>query len=69
MTTRWRLINTSEDILVDEDTIVTKSGRIFHSAHKELLDSLPPDMARELARRRLEDIKRIKEKKTSGVRT
>jgi hypothetical protein len=60
-------MNTLENISVlDEDAIVTESGRMFRTAHKGLLDSLPPDMVKELARRRLEDIKRIKEKETSG---
>lgn len=57
-------MNTQENTLVlDDDTIVTESGRIFRSAHKELLDSLPPDMVKELARRRLVDIERIKDKR------
>jgi hypothetical protein len=39
---------------------MTESGRVFRPAHKELLESLPPDMVQELARRRMKDIERIK---------
>jgi hypothetical protein len=43
-----------------KDEIITESGRIFRPAHKELLESLPPDMVQELARRKMNDIERIK---------
>jgi hypothetical protein len=50
-------MNTSKNISVlDEDAIITESGRVFRPAHKDLLESLPPDMVKELARRRLEDM-------------
>jgi hypothetical protein len=39
------------------DEIVTESGRVFRPAHNDLLDSLPPDIVQEMARRRLEEIK------------
>ncbi len=53
------MMNTSEDTLA-RDEIITESGRVFRPAHKELLESLPPDMVQELARRRMKDIERIK---------
>jgi hypothetical protein len=36
---------------------VTKSGRVFRPYNQELLDNMPEDIVRELARRELEKIK------------
>ena len=56
------MMNTLDNTLV-KDEIVTESGRVFHTAHKDILESLPPDMIQELARRRMKDIERIKDNK------
>jgi hypothetical protein len=50
--------NTQKGTL-DKNVIVSKSGRVFRSGNKELLDSLPPDMVSELARRRLKTLEEI----------
>ena len=55
-------MNTLDNTLA-KDEIVTESGRVFRPAHKDLLESLPPDMVQELARRRMKDIERIKDKR------
>jgi hypothetical protein len=51
------MMNTSE-VTQALDEITSESGRVFRPAHKELLESLPPDMVQELARRRMKDIER-----------
>jgi hypothetical protein len=45
------------------DKIVTESGREFYPAHKDLLDKLPPDIVKEMAKRKLEKIKKDSDKK------
>jgi hypothetical protein len=37
--------------------IITESGRVFRPVHKEFLDKLPPELVKEMAKRRLEEIK------------
>ena len=53
------MMNTLDDTLA-KDEILTESGRVFRPAHKDLLESLPPDMVQELAQRRMKDIERIR---------
>jgi hypothetical protein len=43
---------------VDEKIIVTKSGRKFRPHHKQLLDTMPPDLVKEMAKRELEKIQK-----------
>ena len=49
----------SEDTLA-KDEIVTESGRVFRPGNKELLENIPPDIVREMAVRKLEEINRSK---------
>jgi len=49
----------SEDTLA-KNKIVTKSGRVFHSGNKGLLENIPPDIVQEMAMRKLEEINRSK---------
>jgi hypothetical protein len=46
------LDNTTDEILT------TRSGRIFRPYHKDLLHNIPPDIVKEMARRRLEQIEK-----------
>ena len=48
-------MTTSEPIL-ESGEIVTETGRVFRPGKAELLDTLPPDIVREMAKRRLEEI-------------
>jgi activator of HSP90 ATPase len=50
----------SEDTLV-QDEIVTKSGRVFKSYHKDLLKNIPAEIVEEMARRELEKIESKKQ--------
>ena len=43
--------------VLEANAIITKSGRVFYPYHQEMLDNLPEDIVRELARRELEKIK------------
>jgi cell pole-organizing protein PopZ len=45
------------------DEIVTKSGRKFRPYYKDLLDNMPPDLVKELARRELEKIRKAEKTK------
>jgi hypothetical protein len=57
------MMKTLNDTLELNDTdelLVTKSGRIFQPYHKDLLDNIPSDIVREMARRRIEEIKKDK---------
>jgi hypothetical protein len=47
----------------DEKAIVTKSGRKFRPYHQRLLDNMPPDLVKEMARRELEKIEKLEKKK------
>jgi hypothetical protein len=49
----------SETILEDGE-IITETGRVFRPGKAELLEALPPDITREMAKRRLEEIARYK---------
>jgi hypothetical protein len=53
----------SEDTLA-KDEIVMESGRVFRPGNRELLKNIPCDIVQEMAKRRLEEIKRCKEKPT-----
>jgi hypothetical protein len=39
-----------------QKVIVSKSGRKFRPYHKNLLDNMPPDLVKEMAKRELEKI-------------
>jgi len=54
-------MKTLEDTLA-KDEIVTESGRIFRSGNKELLDNIPSDIVKEMAKRKWEEIQSSKEK-------
>jgi hypothetical protein len=56
---------TSEPIL-ENGEIVTESGRVFRPGQADLLDALPPDIVREMAKRRLEEIARYKAERANG---
>ena len=59
------MMNTLEDTLVN-DEIVTKSGRIFRPGNRELLQNIPSDLVQEMAKRRLEEMKRHKNRAPEG---
>jgi hypothetical protein len=44
------------------DEIVTESGRVFRPGNKELLENIPADIVREMAKRKWEEIKSCKDK-------
>jgi len=46
----------SEDTLV-KDEIVTESNRVFRPGNKELLENIPADIVKEMAKRKWEEIK------------
>ena len=50
---------TSEPIL-ERGEIITETGRVFRAGTAEMLAALPPDIVREMAKRRLEEIARYK---------
>ncbi|GHV04997.1 hypothetical protein FACS189485_11330 [Spirochaetia bacterium] len=59
-------MKTSEDTL-ERNEIVTESGRIFRPGNAALLEQIPPDIVKEMARRRLEEVRQYqkhREKKT-----
>jgi hypothetical protein len=45
---------------LENGEIVTETGRVFRPGRPELLEALPPDIVREMAQRRLEEIARYK---------
>jgi hypothetical protein len=47
---------------IDEKVIITKSGRKFRPYHQNLLDNLPPDLVKEMAKRELEKIEKEEKK-------
>ena len=53
------MMRTSEPIL-ENGEIVTESGRVFRPGKAELLDALPADIVREMAKRRLAEIAHYK---------
>jgi hypothetical protein len=53
------MMKTSETIWEDGE-IVTGTGRVFRPGRAELLEALPPDIVREMAKRRLEETARYK---------
>ena len=59
------MMNTLEDTLVN-DEIVTKSGRVFRPGNRELLQNIPSDLVQEMAKRRLEEMKRHKNRVPEG---
>ena len=59
------MMKTLEDTLV-KDEIVTESGRVFRSGNKDLLENIPSDIVQEMAKRKLEEIKRYKDKQASN---
>ena len=58
-------MTTSEPIL-ESSEIVTETGRVFRPGQAELLDTLPPDIVQEMAKRRLEEIARYKTERTAA---
>jgi hypothetical protein len=62
-------MRTLEPVLV-KDEISTASGRVFRPGNKALLESLPPDIVAEMARRRLAQLKAAgyEVPETTGVR-
>jgi hypothetical protein len=48
------------------DEIVTETGRVFRPGRTELLEALPPDIVREMAKRRLEEITRYKAERVNS---
>jgi hypothetical protein len=56
------MIKASETTL-EKDEIITESGRVFRRHNQEFLDNLPPDIVREMARRRLVETQAIKAKR------
>jgi hypothetical protein len=56
------MMKTLEDTLV-KDEIVTESGRVFRPGNKNLLENIPSDIVKEMAKRKWENIKRHNEKK------
>jgi hypothetical protein len=52
-----------KNLVSDDKVIVSKSGKKFRSYHQELLDNMPPDLVKEMARRRLEEIAEAEKKK------
>ena len=56
----------SEDTLV-RDEVVTESGRVFRPGNKDLLEKIPNDIVQEMAKRRLEEINRYKDKQSAQV--
>jgi hypothetical protein len=52
-------MKTLEDTLV-KDEIVTKSGRVFRPGNRELLGNIPAGIVQEMAKRKWEEIKRVK---------
>jgi len=50
---------TSETTL-EKGSIVTDSGRVFTPHYKELLDTMPQDIVKELAKRKLEELEQHK---------
>jgi hypothetical protein len=56
----------SEQILDREDEIpdeIVKDGRVFKPVYKHLLDNMPRDLVREMARRRLDELESGKAEK------
>jgi hypothetical protein len=49
-------MKTLEPVLV-KDEIITTAGRVFRPGNKALLESLPPDIVTEMAKRRLAQLK------------
>ena len=50
---------TSEKLLekpVNDTNEIVKDGRVFKPVYKDLLDNMPNDLVREMARRRLEEL-------------
>jgi hypothetical protein len=45
---------------LENGEVVTESGRVFRPHYKELLDAMPQDIVRELARRRLKELEQDK---------
>ena len=55
-----------EDTL-EKDDILTESGRVFRPGNKELLKNIPSDIVKEMAKRKLEEIKQHKEKQAHSI--
>jgi hypothetical protein len=53
-------MNEVSEPTLENGEIVTESGRVFHPHYKELLDSMPQDIVRELAKRRLKELEEDK---------
>jgi hypothetical protein len=51
------------DVILEKDEFVAKSGRILRPYHKEILDALPEDIVSEIARRRLEQLEKDRQKR------
>ena len=48
----------TESLVTDEDekVIISASGKKYRRIHQDLLDNMPQDLVREMARRRLADL-------------
>ena len=61
-------MKTSEDTLVQNE-IVTESGRVFRPGNAALLEQIPPDIVKEMARRRLEEVRLCQKDREAGAST
>ncbi|WP_461257841.1 hypothetical protein [Treponema sp. R80B11-R83G3] len=50
---------TSETTL-EKGSIIMESGKVFQPHYKELLDTMPQDIVKELAKRKLEELEQHK---------
>jgi hypothetical protein len=48
---------------LEANEIITESGRVFRPVHDDILNKLPPDIVKEMAKRRLEEIEMEESKK------
>ena len=51
---------------LESGEIITETGRVFRPGQAELLDALPSDIVREMAKRRLEEIARHKAERAAA---
>jgi len=59
------MMKTSE-IMLGDGKIITETGRIFRPGRAELLESLPADIVREMAKRRMEETGRYKARRADA---
>ena len=51
----------------DDKVIVSKSGKKYRRLHQNLLDNMPQDLVKEMARRRLVEIEQYKAANTTNA--